>query len=57
MINDENKEVEILDEEIDLGIYETARTSNDAFENWKQEEYNEDHHSGEGIYLGDGIYA
>lgn len=57
MTNDEKKEVEILDEEIDLGIYETARTSDDAFENWKQEEYDDAHHSSEGVYLGDGIYA
>jgi hypothetical protein len=57
MTNNEKKEVEILDEEIDLGIYETARTSDDAFENWKQEEYNDAHHSCEGVYLGDGIYA
>lgn len=57
MIENDNKEVEILDEEIDLGIFETARTSNDAFDNWKQEEFNEDNHSSEGVYLGDGVYG
>ena len=48
---------EILDEEIDLGVFVTAQESDDAFENWKQVEYDEENHTSDGVYLGDGIYG
>lgn len=57
MRNDNNAEVEILDEEIDLGTHTTAQTSEDVFDRWKREEFDEDNHSYEGVYLGDGIYG
>jgi hypothetical protein len=57
IMNNDNGETEILDAEIDLGVFVTAEESEDAFERWKQEEYFDEYGTTEGVYLGDGVYG
>ena len=40
----------------DLDAFKASMDSEDAFDNWKREEFVEENLTGEGIYLGDGVY-
>lgn len=53
------KKTEVIDSNIDLDINndEVKKYSTDIFHRWKTEEYVEENHTSEGIYLCDGIYV
>jgi len=51
----EEQLAEILDRDLNLDTRETAK-SQDIFDRWQSEEFDEEVHTPEGVYLGDNIY-
>lgn len=58
-MNNINQEdiADVDDLALDPDARKAVENSEDAFERWKREEFIEENLTGEGVYLGDGVYG